>query len=117
MDIYEDFDRATAGFSAYAILSDGSAIGRVIIRRKVAVTAYFQIWGAAMVKGQARGGGYDMATAAIENAVEKLEKPDRIYAHDHWSDIRQVMSDPKRDGETWTRRLEDMGFEIANVIA
>jgi arginase family enzyme len=117
MSIYDDLDRATPGLTAFLILKDGENVGRAIIRRKTAVTAYLQIWGAQMQKGQARGGGYDMASAAIEAAAAKLEMPMDGPSHSALVPmVRKIINDPKADGQHWFQRLERAGFTVAAVI-
>ncbi len=120
-DIYSQFDTAFRGVSAYAILRDGKSVGRIIIKHGTAVTAYVHAWMEPMVKGQARGGGYDRASAAVQAAAAKLS-PDTDYPRDGGTLSGTVLADIKdaltggRDGSRWQHQLEDAGFVVALVI-
>jgi hypothetical protein len=117
-DIYDDFDRAFGKISAYAVLRDGKAVGRVAMKHGNQVTAYFQLWGAPMQKGIARGGNYDRATAAIESAAAKLPPiTDRPEAEVERQTVVRVMCDPDLDGMGWSNRLEGVGYTVSPVIA
>ena len=68
-DIYDKFDAATRDMTAQALLMDGKAVGRIVIKFGAAATAYVQIWGAPMATGRATGYGYDKASAAVMAAI------------------------------------------------
>lgn len=114
MDVYEKFDAAFRGISAYAILRDGKPVGRVAIKHGGRCVVYLQAWGAPMVTASAGGGGYDRATAAMEKAATKLACDDDAA----WPDVQAVKDAilSGAGGWGWERRLEDAGFVIANVI-
>jgi hypothetical protein len=114
MDVYEKFDAAFRGISAYAILRDGKPVGRVAIKHGGRCTVYLQAWGAPMVTAYAGGGGYDRATAAMEKAASLLA----CDVDAAWPAVQAVKDAilSGRDGYRWTSRLEAAGFTIANVI-
>jgi hypothetical protein len=74
---YAAFEKATGHMTALAIVKDGQAIGRIIIKPgrdgAARLTAYAQVWGAPMVAGYARGYGYDKRGAALSSALCKLD--------------------------------------------
>lgn len=116
--VHTQFDSAFRGVSAYAILRDGKPVGRVIIKYNTAVSAYVQAWTQPMVKGQAWGGGYDRASAAVQAAAVKLASDGVLACPDGLAvmDAMKAALTDGRDGVTWTRKLEDAGFVLALVI-
>lgn len=116
-DIYDRFDKATREFTAVALVLDGQAVGRIVIKHGAAATAYVQIWGAEMACGRATGYGYDKQSAAVIDAVRRL--PESTASDATWrtaaEKIKAAFADG-RDGERWTRRLEAVGFAVCNVI-
>lgn len=114
-DIYEEFDRATGGLVAYAISKDDEQVGRVVIKYGSSVRAFCQIWCSRMVKGTARGGGYDRASAAVESAVAKMKADhgdNGAAAHiAAWQGALRGDS-----GYGWLRRLEDAGYTVQHVL-
>ena len=48
--IYDQFDSATRGISAVALIRDGRSVGRVVLKFGNAATAYVQLWGATMTR-------------------------------------------------------------------
>jgi len=116
---YEQFDRAFAGISAYAIIKDGKPVGRVVIKHGAAVTAYIQAWLQPMAKGQARGGGYDRPTAAVQAAAAKLS-PDMEYPREgrdpsELAALKTALTTGK-DGTRWQTLLENAGYTLALTI-
>lgn len=75
--VYEAFDRALRGLTAYAIVTEkGESSGRVVFKRMPAsgtVHCFLQLWGGPMVRHKASGGGYDKHGAALRNAIGKLQ--------------------------------------------
>lgn len=75
--IYDRHDKATAGIEAFCLVDGGQLIGRLTIRGRATsqgrtVRAWLHVIGLPMVEGVANGGGYDMASAALEDAAGKL---------------------------------------------
>lgn len=117
MDIYDEIDRRTGTISAYAIMKDGHYVARAIFRNDAACTCYFQVWGAPPQKGIARGGNYDRHSAAAEVAAAKIEKIESGHGGEAIRvQVRELLSDPKRDGYHWDQNLTEGGFEVARVI-
>lgn len=116
---YAFFDRAFANISAYAILKDGKPVGRVVIKYGAGVTAYVQAWLQPMARGQARGGGYDRATAAVQAAAAKLS-PDMEYPREgrdpsELAAIKAALT-AGNGGTRWQSLLEDAGYTLALVV-
>ena len=123
-DIYDRFDAATAGYTASAIFKGGQYVGKVILVRKRAVTAYVQTFGFTMASGRATGGGYDRGTAAVEGAaaciLEDMKArmagdPNWAEAWPHAFDFVEALK-PRDTGATWESRLRDAGFTVAGVL-
>jgi hypothetical protein len=108
--------------TALAIMKDGQAIGRIIIKPgrdgAARLTAYVQVWGAPMVAGYASGYGYDKRGKALSSALQKLQgqgltqDPKALNAlaafrliggdHDQFESIRHA--------------FEKAGYTLANVL-
>jgi len=119
-DIYTQFDKATVSLTAAALVLDGEAVGRVVVKYGAAATAYVQVWGAAMAKGRATGYGYDKTTAAIADAVRHLilasVSAGDTQAHDAMTRVLSAFADGGAGGERWDTRLRAAGFTVCNVI-
>ena len=93
---YAAFEKATGHMTALAIVKDGQAIGRIIIKPgrdgAARLTAYAQVWGAPRVVGYARGYGYDKRGAALSSALCKLDGSDALdlAAIGHIVDLRAI---------------------------
>lgn len=75
--IYDRHEKATAGIEAFCLMDGEQLIGRLTIRGRATnqgrtVRAWLHVLGIPMVEGVANGGGYDMASAAVEDAAGKL---------------------------------------------
>lgn len=116
---YAAFDRSFFSVSAYAISKGADQVGRVVFKTGGAVRAFVQLWGSDMTIGQAGGGGYDRATAAVEAAAIKLHKtatpsdPERAAMR---VQIIAAMIDPAADERRWADRLERLGYTVTTII-
>lgn len=112
---YAAFDRAFSNVSAYIIIHNGAAIGRVAFKHGVSVQCYAQVWGSDMQRGKAGGGGYDRSTAAVEQAFARMGGTDaNAAAAEHVTAIKAAMAGT--DGKRWTQRLEEAGYTIQHVF-
>ena len=115
MGVYEAFNTATQAFTAVALVRDGQAVGRVVIKHGGAsVTAYVQVWGIDMARGRATGGGYDKASAAVSAAVDSMTAASSNPEASRCADV--IKSCDFDSGYGWERVLSDAGFTIARVI-
>lgn len=115
-DIYQQFNSAFRNISAYAVLREGKPVAHICFKYGTAVTAYVHWYGLEMQRGQARGGGYDRASAACAAAVSKTRTAWQHPVNDgDWSKFCQALYDGD-NGPGWERCLRDAGFEIVNVI-
>ena len=115
--IYDQFDKATAQVSAYAILApNGDYAARVVFKypRDGAgrLYCYFQAFGAQMVRGSATGYGYDKTHAAMESACMAYAKATEKAAHG--ANIADAMN-ASNDGKRWQHVVEDAGYRVLNV--
>lgn len=125
--IYDKFDRAVGNLSAYAILKDGSLVAKIVTKRGASLTAFLHWYGCTMVHGTARGGGYDMETAAIESAIARMKtnairkgiEDYQINAHERAERsgfVGALESSLERDGVEWRHRLAGAGFDVMAII-
>lgn len=109
--IYEQHDKAFGNVTAAVVLKDGERVATVAIKHGAAVTAYVRWLGEEMTRGRAGGGGYDRASAAIEQAAGK------IAARKLDADLIAFKGALAKDsGHRWDRRLEDAGFTVFFAI-
>lgn len=89
-DIYDTFNKATSSIGAYALLSQGEAVGRVIFKRGTSgnVRCFLQLWGFEMQQGSAGGFGYDKESAAFAEAACKLKR----RLHDELASVKQTIA-------------------------
>lgn len=117
-DTYSKFDAATRNMTAQALLLDGKAVGRIVIKHGAAATAYVQIWGAPMATARATGYGYDKATQAVMSAIGRFdpsEAPQDSPCALAWMRIRS-MAKAWDGGTRYASALEAAGFTVCNVI-
>lgn len=77
--IRNEFERMGADLHAWSVTKDGEQVARIVVRyggrsspNGLTVRAFVHVLGLPMVRGIARGGGYDMKTAAIWGACLNL---------------------------------------------
>ena len=119
--IYDQFDSATRGISAVALIRDGRSVGRVVLKFGNAATAYVQLWGATMTRGRATGYGYDKASAAVGDAARRLLALLLSGEDGGQIDPATISAfaeafDQGREGRSWQSALEHAGFTLAIVI-
>lgn len=78
--IWREFETKTADWSAWLVLRNGDVVAKIVThyggRRSpngLTVRAFVHVLGLPMVRGIARGGGYDMRTAAIASACQHIQ--------------------------------------------
>ena len=120
-DIYTQHDAAFRQVSAYVIAKDGERVATVAIKHATAVTAYVHLIGIEMVKGTARGGGYDRASAAVATAIDKIPVPSADHGDDRYQTLHALrtqlrLATPGMDAGQWTRELERQGFTVWQAV-
>lgn len=114
--IYDQYQTAFNGLSAYAILNKkGVIIGKVAFKRgNCRVTAYTHIYGLEMTKGIANGGGYDMCSAACQNGFNKMSRNNiDKEAGRYLNSICLALQD---DGQHWDRALLSIGYNAVSIL-
>lgn len=114
--VYDQFDRATANILAVAILLDGAAVGRVVIKFGASATAFVHLTGSEMSTARAGGGGYDKASAAVRGAIEKLDETIADTKRAALISGLKAAEKAEGGGADWTTVFARAGFTIANVI-
>lgn len=121
--IYEQFDGHFKRTTAYAILgADGEYLARVVFKHPGQgvgrLYAYFQIWGAPMVRSSAAGSGFDKFSAALCSAASKLKTSMFAPREDGWHERAAKLRNDilKSDENSWRRKLESLGYRVLTVI-
>lgn len=113
--IYDRFDSATKGISAYAIFRGADYIGRIVIKSPKdgagRMTAFVHVWGFIMVSGMASGYGYNKTGAALASACGNARKE----FNNDLPPLFTALSEVTYDGQ-WRSALESKGFTVHNVI-
>lgn len=115
-NIYEDHDKTFSYVSAFVVCKDGARVATVAFsfaRSGLRVTAFVHWIGCEMVKGIARGGGYDRKTAACAHAVSKTCKP---IPHPNTDMDAFVAALAKDQGPTWDAQLHRAGFTVLQAV-
>ena len=119
-NIYELHDKAFARVSAFVISRNGEKVATVAIKFPAdgagRLYAYVHWLGLEMVRGCAKGYGYDKRSAAVADALIGLGKLDgyeaqtRIDAAKRLSTFKHAANN--MDSGDWTRALEKAGFTV-----
>lgn len=122
--VYKDFERVTQDLGAWAVLKNGEYVAKVVThtggRRSpngLTVRAFVHVFGLPMVRGIARGYGYDMRTAAILSAGEQLTYSLRADAYQQrLADVCADFRSLKDNGHDWTSQLSELGYVVEWVV-
>ena len=125
--IYKQHEAAFRDVSAWVICKDGERVATVARKtggrtspNGLTVYAYVHVIGLPMVRGIARGGGYDMTSAAVLAACEQLklippgnilrgQRPEMCDANDAFGRLRD-------SGRYWFDQLRDMGYQVWEAV-
>lgn len=123
-DIYEQHMAAFSRVAAYVVLHDGKQVANVAIKYPTdgagRLYAYVHWLGLEMTRGFAGGGGYDKASAAVANAVDKTPlgldgiMGLRVDPKHKWNDFRRAAR--RDDGHRWKHNLELAGFVVVQAV-
>ena len=124
--IYEYHDQAFAHVSAYVIAKDGERVATIAFKfpRDGAGRLYVYVhwFGCEMVRGQARGYGYNKTDAAVSDAGRvyqakraKAGEREIDLAHTSGFDAFLAALDID-DGYNWDRHLRDAGFDVWQAV-
>lgn len=127
--IYEQHDAAFRYVNAYVIMRGRERVGTVAFKypRDGAgrLYAYVHFLGMPMVRGYANGYGYDKRTAAVENAMSKIDPgyfgSDHDYRHDWQKEKRACIRFRNsvlkaRDGIGWETAMSNAGFQVLQAV-
>lgn len=123
-DVYKQHEAAFRDVSAWVICKDGERVATVATKvggrtspNGLTVYAYVHVIGLPMVRGIARGGGYDMTSAAVLAACHKIhasgrrEEPAEVLAVG-----RDLCNGLKDSGRYWYDQLRDMGYQVWEAV-
>lgn len=115
-NIYDKKNKAFSNCSGYIVMYNGEPVATVAFKwGNTGNVRVFLHWiGLVMTEGNAGGGGYDKASAAMQQAARKTvidsDSPDAENARNF---IRAIMSN---DGNDWNTNLRKHGFIVQGVI-
>lgn len=125
--IYRELEKITSDLTAWSVTKDGEQVARIVVRyggrnspHGLTVRAFVHVLGLPMVRGIARGYGYDMKTAAIVKACSLLtyippgnilraQSPDICAANDAFGALRD-------NGHDIPSQLRELGYRVDVVI-
>lgn len=117
-DIYLQHDAAFKRVQAFVVMKEAARVATVAFRLPEdgagRLYAYTHWLGIAMVRGHANGYGYDKRSAAVEDAVAKLET---TTPEGNGEDFRKFVSVLKDcGGDTWNGALHKAGFTVLQAV-
>ncbi|MGU3656792.1 hypothetical protein [Methylobacterium fujisawaense] len=125
-NIYDQHAAAFARVSAFVVLDKGERVATVALKFPAdgagRLFAYVHWLGAPMVRAFAGGGGYDKRSAAVSAAACKIDMSDRedLHRDDEGAPVTPratfIQALTGRDGQDWTRKLEDAGFVVIQAV-
>ncbi|CAB4196379.1 hypothetical protein UFOVP1299_80 [uncultured Caudovirales phage] len=119
-EVYEQHLQSFNGVSAYVVTFGGERAATISFKyaRTGGVICYLHWICSPMVRGRAGGGGYDKATAALEEAFSKLNEK---LAHEidegeqvAYANVLESMKNST--GGSWEGRFKTAGFEVLRAI-
>lgn len=116
--IYEQHDAAFTNVSAFVVLNNkGNLVARIALKfpRDGAgrLYAYVHWIGVSMVRGYAGGYGYDKRSAAVADAVRKIELPIDLGLCGAEAFAQALNAN---DGGDWTDKLRGAGFTVLQAV-
>lgn len=122
--IYDQHRAAFANVSAYVITRGKERIASVAFKfpRDGAgrLYAYVRFFGMPMVRGYVGGYGYDKCTAAVEDAIKKIDP--LYFTDDHWkASKKQCMKfvatiEDSKDGTHWEDSFRNAGYTVLQAV-
>lgn len=125
--IYEQHDAAFRSVNAYVIVRNRERIATVAIKYPrdggVRLYAYVHFLGMPMVRGLAGGGGYDKRSAAVEDAMRKID-PDYFIGPDGNNGEKERRDCARfrnavlkaRDGTDWQKAMAAAGYKVFQAV-
>lgn len=115
-DIYDQHRQAFKNVSAYVIVKDGKRVASIAFKFPAdgvgRLWAYVHFFAVPMVRGQAKGYGYDKASAAVENAVRMINAPDHVDNNF----VPFIANLSRINGASWDSVLRDAGFDVFGAV-
>ncbi len=119
-DIYTQYAQATKPISGYAIMKGRIFVAKVIFKRgNCRMTAYTHVLGLPMTRAYANGGGYDMASAAVQAAFAKVNNKGGDKNRDtdgYMKHVKKINAALRDDGAHWDSALRVAGYEVHSVV-
>lgn len=122
--VYDQHDKAFSNVSAFIVMKDGERVATVAFKfpkdGAAPLHCFLHVLGLPMVKGTAKGYGYDKKSAAFAHAAEKQAavKLESWQTSDYSSEyaIAQSFVAAFRDGYDWNDNLRQAGFTVLQAV-
>lgn len=127
-NVYDQHRAAFSNVSAFVVMKGAELVGKVALKfpRDGAgrLYAYVHFFGMPMVRGFAGGYGYDKRTAAVEDAMKKID-PAYFTPDDYgnnWEKERAECEEFRnailsaRDGVEWSNAFTNAGFTVHQAV-
>lgn len=115
-NIYEQFDKAFARVSSFAVLYENELVTTINFKFPAdgagRLYAYVHWFGERMVRGSASGYGYDKRSAAVIDAVNKMT----LDCGDEMNKAMFVSALAKDNGSYFDTNLRNAGFTVIQTI-
>lgn len=115
------FERLTRNISAYAVAYRGEMVGKVVFIERDAgqdgthVRCFIHILGHHMIEGEAKGGGFDIWSAAYANACENFDmdiaRERSVSVH-----AEAFVNSARDDGQHWDGALRRRSYPVMQVV-
>lgn len=121
-NVYDQHRAAFANVSAFVIMRDGERVASVAIKfpRDGAgrLYAYVHFFGVPMVRGYAGGYGYDKRTAAVEDAMKKIDLREAQKNADLYEEAETFRNAvlTARDGTDWADSFRAAGYVVLQAV-
>lgn len=123
-DIYNQFDTAFRNVSAIAILANCAGeitpIGKICFKfpkdGASRLTCFFHIYGTKMTKGIASGYGYDKKTAAVQDAISKIEFEGKNSIIDNRRLTTMQVAMENAESKGFDAALREAGFTLVTLM-
>jgi hypothetical protein len=119
-DIYKQHDAAFARTAAYVIAKDGERVGTIAFKYPQdgagRLWVYVHYFGHTMARGYAGGYGYDKASAAVQDAVEKCIKENKKEQQDAGAESFYGPLAAMNGGIEWADTLRTAGFQVWKAV-
>lgn len=121
--IYREFENATRDLTAWAVMKGADCVAKIVVKyggrtspHGLTVRAYVHVLGVPMVRGIARGGGYDMRTASVAQACKVIAPRDGKAVDAMTAATMQDFGKLVDQGYDIPHQLRELGYDVVAVL-